>query len=64
MRPRRLACDAEDVEFEGYVMSEDGAYMHLMIMGLDPYGDPERVEYINGNHLDNRRENLRLREGK
>lgn len=62
MRRRRQSCQV-NFEANAYVRSEgDGAYMHLMVMGLDPYGDPEQVEFLDGNHLNCQKENLRIRD--
>ena len=41
----------------GYIINKDGMYLHRMIMG-NP--DEMVVDHINGDKLDNRKENLRI----
>jgi hypothetical protein len=43
----------------GYARSKKGGLMHRLILGLKP-GDPRQGDHINGDRLDNRRENLRV----
>lgn len=60
--------DAEDIEIvrdrrwylstKGYAMSRGSVRMHRLILGI-PKGDPRLVDHINGDRLDNRRDNLR-----